>query len=262
MSTRPPLNRCLAVVSAILLFAALPASANDSSIDLDLYARLLKTHTRAVDKLVQVEVDYRLLAGSAEFKQIAGQVRRTKPSRLTPDEKLAFWINAYNILAIELITQHYPLDGIKELGSFFSPVWDLEVATIEGQSVSLGAIEHEILRKMGDPRIHGAIVCASLSCPPLARTPYRAATLDDDLSTAMRTWLASPQKGVAIEREPNIIRLSKIFDWFEEDFDSRGGVLTAIEPYLPSDTATWIREHGRSARIRYFDYDWSLNDVK
>jgi hypothetical protein len=260
MSNRPILYRSLAVI-AIVAFCAMPASASDPSIDLDLYAKLLESHTRPVDKLVQVEVDYQAFGRSAEFKRLAGQVRTAKPSQLTRDAKLAFWINAYNILTIELITKHYPLDGIKEIGSFFSPVWDLEVATIEGRSISLGEIEHEILRKMGEPRIHAAIVCASLSCPPLARTPFRPATLDQDLSTAMRTWLSNPEKGIAIDQEKRTIALSKIFDWFEEDFESRGGVLVAIEPYLPADAASWLRENGRNARIRYFQYDWSLNGI-
>ncbi len=260
MSNRPIFYRSLASI-AIVAVCALPASASDAAIDLDLYAKLLESHTRPVDKLVQVEVDYAAFGRSAEFKRLAGQVRATKPSQLARDEKLAFWINAYNILTIELITKHYPLDGIKEIGSFFSPVWDLEVATIEGRSISLGEIEHEILRKMGEPRIHAAIVCASLSCPPLARTPFRPATLDQDLSTAMRTWLSNPEKGIAIDQEKRTIALSKIFDWFEEDFESRGGVLVAIEPYLPADAASWLRENGRNARIRYFQYDWSLNGI-
>jgi hypothetical protein len=248
---------------AILLFLALPAAARGTTaIDLDLYARLLESHTRAVSDTAGTRVDYRGLEKSQDWKRLVRQIHAAEPSRLARDEKLAFWINAYNILAIDLVAKHYPLDGIKEIGSFFSPVWDLEVATIEGRPLSLGAIEHEILRKMDEPRIHGAIVCASVSCPPLARTPFRPSSLDADLSAAMRNWLASREKGIAIDRSSRVVRLSKVFDWFEGDFESRGGVLAAIAPFLDSDDATWIRAEGRNTSIRYLDYDWSLNDLR
>jgi hypothetical protein len=252
---------CLIPISALLHFT-IPAAASDAAIDLDLYGRLLEKHTYAVTEVVGTRVDYRTLQESRDWKRLVRQVHSAKPSQFTRDEKLAFWVNAYNILAIDLVNDHYPIDGIKQIGSFFSPVWDLEVASIEGRSISLGAIEHEILRKMDEPRIHGAIVCASISCPPLARTPFRSSHLDGDLSAAMRSWLASPEKGIAIDRQDRVVRLSKIFKWFGDDFESRGGVLEAIAPYLESDNAAWIRSEGANASIRYFGYDWSLNDLR
>jgi hypothetical protein len=237
-------------------------AAGESPIDHDLYGRLLETHTRVVDDLALIRVDYSALRQSSDWKQVVRQVHAANPKDFGHDEKLAFWINAYNILAIDLIVQNYPIDGIKDLGSFFSPVWDRSVATIAGRKISLGAIEHEILRKMNEPLIHGAIVCASASCPPLARTPFRPDHLQVDLAAAMRTWLGHPEKGIALDRANHVIRLSKVFDWFEEDFEARGGVLEAIADFLPPEDATWIRGAGRKASIRYFDYDWSLNDLK
>lgn len=252
---------------SILLFLALPvaahpAAAQSATVDLDLYAGLLESYTRAVPDTAGTRVDYRSLEKSQDWQRLVRQVHAAEPSGLTRDEKLAFWINAYNILTIDLVAKHYPVDGIKEIGSFFSPVWDLEIATIEGGTISLGAIEHEILRKMGEPRIHGAIICASVSCPPLARTPFRPSSLDADLSAAMRSWLASRAKGIAIDRKNRVVRLSKVFDWFEEDFESGGGVLRSISPFLDPSDAAWIRAEGTNASIRYFDYDWSLNDLR
>ncbi len=244
------------------LTIATTAGAADSPIDLDLYGRLLEEHTRSVPDIVGTRVDYRALRESPEWARLVQQVHSARPGRLnTRNEKLAFWINAYNILAIDLVTKHYPISGIKEIGSFFSPVWDREVATIEGRPRSLGSIEHEILRKMGEPRIHAAIVCASVSCPPLARKPFRPETLDADLSAAMRAFLAHPGKGFAIDRKNRVIRLSKVFDWFEDDFASGGGVLASIEPDLDPTDAAWVRANRAGATIRYFDYDWSLNDL-
>ena len=141
------------------------------------------------------------------------------------------------------------------------PVWGKPVATIEGRRLSLGEVEHEILRPMGEPRIHAAIVCASTSCPALARSPFRAERLDADLSAAMRAFLARPEKGFAIDREGRIVRLSRIFKWFDEDFEAAGGVLDAIAPYLDAGDAAWLRSEGGKASIRYLDYDWSLNDL-
>ena len=258
-STLNRLGRWLWPMATILHFA-LPAAAAEVSLDSDLYGQLLESHTRAVPEVVGTRVDYLALKESADWKRLVRQVHDARPSQLTPDEQIAFWINAYNILTIDLVVAHYPIDGIKQIGSFFSPVWDLEVATIEGRSLSLGAIEHEILRKRGEPRIHAAIVCASVSCPPLARTPFHAKNLDADLSAAMKNWLANDEKGISIDRKNKIIRLSKVFDWFEEDFDAKGGVLTAIAPYLEKDDAAWLRAEGQNASIRYFGYDWSLND--
>lgn len=246
---------------ALLLVPARRAGAAEP-IDLDLYARLLERHTRAANDRVGTRVDYPALVGSEDWKRLVAGVRSARPSLLERDARIAFWINAYNILTIDLILTHYPIESIKDIGSFFSPVWNVEVATIEGRALSLGQIEHDILRKSGEPRIHGAIVCASVSCPPLARTPFRKESLDGDLSNAMRRWLSSPTKGVAIDRGRGVVRISKIFDWFEDDFEPGGGVLKSIAPYLAKEDARWLEANADEVSIRYFDYDWALNELR
>jgi len=254
--------RLLISLVTVIGFSTQAAGDDGSPIDLDLYGRLLEKHTRVVEDLAGTRVDYASLKKSTDWKHLARQVHDADPGGLEREAKLAFWINAYNILTIDLIVHHYPIDGIKEIGSFFSPVWDIEVATIAGRTVSLGEIEHQILRKMNEPFIHGAIVCASASCPPLSRTPFRPDHLSEDLADAMRNWLGNREKGIALDRSSKVIRLSKVFDWFESDFESRGGVLEAIADFLPPEDATWLRQEGRKASIRYFGYDWSLNDLK
>jgi hypothetical protein len=260
------------LVAAFFLFLAgsLPrlAGAEESletaPIDLGLYGELLEKHTRSVPDVVGTRVDYAALADSSDWKRLAAQVHRARPSTLDRDgdQQLAFWINAYNILTIELITQNYPVDSIKDLGSFFSPVWDKTVVTLEGRALSLGFIEHEILRKRAEPRIHAAIVCASTSCPPLARTPFRASHLDQDLDNAMRAWLASPKKGIALQRSQNRVTLSRIFDWFSEDFEDAGGALQFAAQYISPEDGRWLRNEGKKARVDFFDYDWSLNAIR
>ena len=278
-TSRPPLRSAVLAIALGILFSvgltlAPTSSAQDtpaksktrasplqkSPFDRALYASLLEAHTKSVADVVGTRVDYRALGRSEDWKRLVAQIRSARPGTLDREAKLAFWINAYNILTIDLVLQHYPLDSIRDIGSFFSPVWNVEVATIEGRTLSLGEIEHEILRKMGEPRIHAAIVCASTSCPPLARTPFTTERLGADLDAAMRQWLSSPRKGVSIDRTRNQVSVSAIFDWFEEDFETGGGVLSTIARYVPATDAAWLQNEGRQARIKFLNYDWTLND--
>lgn len=264
-----PRIRSLARIAIIALFtasfavgAATTAADTKAPIDLALYDRLLSAHTRAVPEMAGTRVDYKAISRSEDWQKLSKQVRTARPSRLSGDARLTYWINAYNILTIDLIVENYPLESIRDIGSFFSPVWDKQIATIEGRDLSLGEIEHEILRKVGEPRIHAAIVCASTSCPPLARTAFRASAINEDLDAAMRRWLASPKKGVSIDRRAGVVHVSAIFDWFEEDFEAAGGVLSTIAEFMSPTDAAWLRGTGRRARIRYLGYDWSLNDLR
>ena len=114
---------------------------------------------------------------------------------------------------------------------------------------------------MGEPRIHAAIVCASVSCPSLAREPYHAESLDAELDAALERWLADPRKGSRLDAERGVLVLSPIFDWFADDFAAAGGVLPFVAPHLPEATRAWLTQHGGRARLEFFDYDWSLNDL-
>jgi len=241
-----------------LLAAALPAAA--PALDRALYARILQESTRQVDDLAQVRVDYRGLREDPRWRELVDSLEATDPEALEGEAaRKAFWIDAYNILAIEWVVRKAPKESIRDIGNFLFPVWKRTVARVGGRDVSLDRIEHEILRPLGDPRIHGAIVCASLSCPPLRREPYRPETLDAQLDANVRDWLAEPRKGVRVDRDAKTVWLSSIFDWFEEDFEAAGGVLAFVERFAPEPEARWLAEHGGEARIRSLDYDWSLN---
>ena len=256
MARRPNLP-LFALLASLLLTA--PVSA--AEIDLDLYDRLLAEHTVETTDVVGTRVDYRAIARDPGWKKLSSQLRGARPGKLGREAQLAYWINAYNVFTVDLIVEHYPVESIRDIGSFLFPVWDEHVATIEGRELSLGAIEHEILRKMGEPRIHAAIVCASTSCPPLMRTAFRAERLDEQLDAAMRRWLASPEKGVRIDRARRTVHVSAIFDWFEEDFEAGGGILATVAGFVDQKDADWLRGPGRNASVRFFDYDWSLNDA-
>ncbi len=184
------------------------------------------------------------------FPQVVGQLAAFPVKSLkTREEKLAFYINAYNILAIKTVLDHWPVESIKDAGNLVRPVWKRVAGELGGKPVRLDNIEAG-LRKLGEPRIHMAIVCASKSCPDLRHEPYVAARLDGQLADAAATFLNNTGKGLRLEN--GTIRVSKIFDWFGSDFQAAGGVaafLARYHPALPAD-----------AKIEAdLPYDWSLN---
>ena len=238
------------------LVCAAPALAFDEA----LYAALLERHAARVDDLARVRVDYPAIAGSDDWKRLVASLAAADTSALrTRDAKLAFWIDAYNVLAIDLVARHYPVDSIRDIGSFFSPVWKRPAGVVGGREVTLDEVEHGIIRPLGEPRAHAVVICASTSCPALPREPLREATLDAQLDAAARAWLADPGKGLRIERTARVVRLSKIFDWFEEDFEAAGGVLAFATRFAPDADRAWLEAHGAGARRAWFDYDWRVN---
>jgi hypothetical protein len=126
--------------------------------------------------------------------------------------------------------------------------------------MSLDDIEHETLRKLFDePRVHMALVCAAKGCPPLRTEPYRGDRLDGQLDDQARRYLASPA-GLRVEPGGRKVAVSAIFKWFDDDFDSAGGVRAFLTGYAPDAARTALAE--RKTKITYLDYDWSLNEAR
>lgn len=224
------------------------------------YDRLLRAHVR------DGAVDYAgLKKREAALDDHLRTLGRTDPDRLSRDGKLAFWINAYNAFTLKLILRHYPnVTSIKEIPNR----WDHQEWTVGGKKYSLDQIEHKILRKMDEPRIHFAIVCASKSCPDLAAEAYLPETIDAQLTAATRRFLADGSKGLAVSLESGwfggrkpVVRLSRIFSWFSEDFErASGDVIGFVLLHAPEDAQRFIRAHREEIDVKYMDYDWSLND--
>ena len=186
-----------------------------------------------------------------DWPKLLRQLAEFDPARLeNRQERLAFYINAYNILAIKVVLDHWPLKSIRDAGNWLNPVWKKPTGVISGKIFSLDEIEHEILRTMSEPRIHFAIVCASISCPDLSTEPFTAVKLDAQLNDQVNRFLANPAKGK--QKTAKGILASKIFDWFEDDFKSSGGVAAFIHNYRP-DT------NGHASIIGYLPYNWKLN---
>lgn len=219
---------------------------------LDDYAGLLADHVRLgeVGGLRVALVDYPGLARDARLARAVSAFETFPLARLAGEaETLAFHLNAYNLFTLRLVAEHQPLADIRDLGHWWRPVWKQTVGRLDGREVSLDDIEHGVLRPRGEPRIHFALVCASLSCPDLRAEPYRPATLDAQLDAQVRDFLANPGKGLA--RDAARVRVSRIFDWFAEDFAVAGGVRTFIAHYLPLPATVTLDAD--------LPYDWRLN---
>lgn len=216
------------------------------------YAALLSAHVRPVTRhaVMLNAVDYAALARDPRLASVAAQIARFPLAKLaTPQEELAFLINAYNLYALKLVADHWPLDSIKDIGNLLRPVWKRTAGRLDGKEVSLDEIEHGRLRKLGEPRIHLAIVCASISCPDLRAEPYRAATLDAQLDDQATRFLRNAGKGLRVEGDE--MRVSQIFDWFAEDFAATGGVAAFVRRYR-----TDLPQTEPDADL---PYDWRVN---
>lgn len=175
--------------------------------------------------------------------------------------QLAFWINAYNAVTMKGILREYPTSSIRNHTAKFIGynIWkDLQLV-VQGRAYSLDQIEHEILRKMGDPRIHFAIVCASIGCPPLRNEAYTADQLDEQLTANAKAFFADPAK-FQYDSARRTVSVSPILKWFAEDFgDDQAERMRRIAPFLPDAAAQRLAQSGR-VRVTYLDYDWELND--
>ncbi len=172
------------------------------------------------------------------------------------DEQKAFWINAYNAYTVSLILQHYPVKSIKDIaGKIYkiNTAWDIKFINIGGKKYDLNNIEHSILRKKyNDPRIHFAIVCASMSCPRLRNEAYTAAKLNAQLDDAGRTFLNDKSKNkVGADKA----ELSKYFSWYKGDFTKNASLPDFINKY----SQIKINEN---TKISSLDYNWNLNEQK
>lgn len=164
----------------------------------------------------------------------------------TKNDKLAYWINAYNALTVDLILRHYPIESIKDIDK----PWEQRLWKLGEKWYNLEEIEHQILRKMDEPRIHFAIVCASFSCPKLQNEAFTSSKIENQLTNATKEFLSdSKRNSIFVDS----LELSKIFQWFSKDFKRNGSVIDFINQY----TDFKISEN---AKIKYKDYNWALNE--
>lgn len=195
-------------------------------------------------------VDYTGMGEDPVFDKVVQSIEAFSTAQLESSaENLSFYINAYNILAMKMVIDHWPVSSIREAGNWLRPVWEKPAGKINGKVVTLRMIEDDYLRIWNEPRIHMAIVCASLSCPDLRAEAYRPEALEKQLLEQTIRFIQNTAKGLRAEN--NRLHVSKIFDWFKTDFNMSGGVEAFIRRYmdLPHDTVL-------KADI---PYNWDLN---
>jgi hypothetical protein len=195
-----------------------------------------------------------------ELESYIESLQGTPVSRLNRDEQMAYWINLYNAVTVDLILDHYPVSSITKIdlssGLFSKGPWEAKLLEVEGEEISLNDVEHRILRPIWrDPRVHYAVNCASIGCPNLQSRAYTAVNLEVLLEKGAREYVNHP-RGASFQGKK--LLLSSIYDWFQEDFDgSEEGVLRHLRRHAAPELAGKLEEY--SGRIGY-EYDWSLNE--
>ena len=230
----------------------------DKRVDHTVWHKLLKRYVDA-----QGRVDYRAWKkqGRPTLDRYLQSLAAVKPAALADkNERLAFWINAYNALTIKGMLHFYPTTSIKKHTSvlwgfhFFDDVR----LVVAGAERSVDHIEHKILRKMQEPRIHFAIVCASTGCPRLRAEAYTGPTVQTQLASAARDFF-NTRKHFRIDRAKRTVWFSKILKWFGADFGGTDQKLlryAARQVLNPADRAFL---QGPDLDVEFLDYDWSIN---
>ncbi len=185
------------------------------------------------------------------------------PDRLPRDEALAFWLNVYNAGAIGSAASAFDVsaDSVLRIPGAFSRPW----IAVAGEDLSLDDIEHGKIRRFGDPRIHGALVCGSTSCPTLRGTPFTGDGLDSELEEQMQTFMI--RGGGHVDREANVVTLSRVLKWFGRDFVNPSRMPTIIparSEAVRDAVSKWFPDEDRQfaitnrPTIRFATYDWAL----
>ena len=258
----------------VLSCASVPALAFDHTYKT--WDELLHKHVKVISAGNASHVNYKgFVQDHATLKAFIAEVEKvTKPEfdGWSKPQQEAFLINAYNALTIELILSKYPdLKSIRDLGSFISKPWGKKFFTLFGKESTLDTIEHEMLRAEGvydEPRVHFAVVCASVGCPMLRNEAFTAEKLDVQLEDGMKRFLSDRSRN-RYNPQTKTLEISKIFDWYGKDFTKGHKGFTSVRQALakyaaqladkPEDQAV-VRE--QRADVTFLDYDWNLNDVR
>jgi hypothetical protein len=255
----------------MMLVAALPVLASGADFNYSHYETLLKRHLKtgvSINSISLNAVDYNSIAREAQqpgsdysilIKELAAFDPATLKSR---EEKIAFWVNVYNIAAVKTIIDHYPVDSIRSKRiNWLGQPWGRKALSVGGKEYSLAEIENDILLDgFRDLRIHFGINCASVSCADLLAVPYRAATLAAQLEDQGRKLLMDRKKGLTIDIGNKTVLVSQIFKFDRKRFNEVGGALVFIKPYLSKTDRTAIEAGG--LKLEYLEYDWNVNDAK
>ena len=233
---------------AIALCCTIATSGFASQLDWAAWDQLLSRHVDAG------YVDYAALKATPEVDELVTALAKADPEALNREQQLAFYINSYNLLAIAGIVAGRSPASLLGRARFFH----FSKFQLGDERLSLQALEHERILPLGEPRIHFAIVCASLSCPKLRSEAYSAEQLQRQLDDNARDFINDSSKN-RFDKKQRIAWISKIFDWYQQDFEAKGHNLQAYIADYVSDPEVAVLLRQQAFTIRYMDYDWSLN---
>jgi hypothetical protein len=247
------MNKIFLVLTFLFFLFTVRLAAQTTPVSHVLFDQLLKQHVGKTGK-----VNYKgFIRDSTELNKYLKVLSANPPqSKWSRNDQLAYWINAYNAYTIQLIIRNYPLKSIKDIGSkikipFVNTPWDIKFIQIGKETYDLNNIEHDILRKkFNEPRIHFAIVCASVSCPKLLNEAFVGSRINEQLTAQARDFIndASRNKITSGKAE-----LSSIFSWFKGDFTKKGSLINYINQYANTKLKA-------DAKISHLDYNWNLNE--
>ncbi len=224
------------------------------------------------DSLLKKYVDGKGLVNYKAWKASEGDMARlntyiqqlsTATTKDAPrNVQLAYWINAYNAVTVWGILREYPTSSIRNHTAklWGYNIWKNLKLRVGGSRLSLDDIEHKVLRKAGEPRIHFAIVCASIGCPRLLAEAYSADKLDEQLNRNAEDFF-SDQRKFRWDKDGQRVELSPILDWFKEDFGETIAERLAFCARFAPEESRALLSSGK-AKVSYLDYDWSLNAQK
>ncbi len=231
-----------------------------------LYTSILKKY------VINGLVNYSQLKVDGRLSKYLEYLNNSDPDKFkNENDKLAFWLNAYNAYTLKIILDNYPIESINELHSggrilahiFKTTIWDKDFVRINHKRITLNDIEHKIIRKkFKEPRIHFALVCAAVSCPPLRNEAYLGNKLDEQLTGQAKRFFNDSTKNY-FDINNRKAKLSKIMDWYEDDFgENDEEVLLYISQFLPAGIAEDIKNNLSEWDIDYLSYNWDLNEYK
>lgn len=211
---------------------------------------LLKANVRG-DK-----VNYAGFKGNAQFKAYLAVIASADPSSMSKQEQLAFWINAYNASMINVVISNPGMVSVQNVMSPDFEIFKASIHKVAGQMVSLNKIENEIIRPtFKDPRIHAAVNCASISCPPLANFAFVGSKVNAQLRKVFKRFARDRARN---QISAGQIKLSQIFNWYAGDFTAHGGVTVYLTKYLRDGAEKAALAAGP---IQFMDYNWMLNGL-
>lgn len=263
----------LTLVTSVFIPALAWAQSTNFDHSYPQWDELLKAHVKWLPDGKQTRVDYRGFAAQrAALKSVLAQWSAVTPAAFaafSPEQRMAFMVNAYNGFTVELILTKYPnLKSIKDLGNLLSSAWKGKFFTLLGEPRNLDWIENEQLRpKFNDPRVHTAINCASIGCPALRPEAFTAAALGTQLADSMARFMGDHTRN-RFNTTSGKVEVSSIFKWFREDFEKGDKGFSRLEDVfatyanqLTDNPAGRAKLAAKTAEIVFLDYDWSLNDI-